>query len=115
VGEKIFRLADEGNVDALKPLLDEWRGNPIIHWTNRYDDDNTPLLTACARGHAAVVELLLSQPNIGDSVNQPNNEGDTPVQYACAGGHTKTAVMLLDRGANLHHEAKVPPSFPYFD
>jgi ankyrin repeat protein len=94
VGQRIFKLANEGNVDALKPLLDEWRGNPIIHWTNSRGGE-TPLLTACYRGHTAVVELLLSLPNIGDGVNKPDDYDRTPLYWACGEGHTAVVELLL--------------------
>ena len=42
-------------------------------------DGKTPLHTACANGHFAIVHLLLQQ---GASLHIADNDGNTPVDYA---------------------------------
>jgi ankyrin repeat protein len=95
VGEQMWKLAKDGNADALKPLLDEWRGNPIIHWKNPKDENRFPLLKACSGGHTDTVKLLLEQPSIGESINAINNFGVAPLLTACAFGHTAVVKLLL--------------------
>ena len=53
----------------------------------------TPLHTACDRGHTDIVRLLLSHDGI--DVDIANRNGDTPLHAACSEGHTDIARLLL--------------------
>ncbi|CAK9073435.1 unnamed protein product [Durusdinium trenchii] len=54
------------------------------------------LLTACTKGLAGLVPLLLKK---GASVNWTRSDGWTPLMSACSGGHLTVAQLLLDAGA----------------
>jgi ankyrin repeat protein len=59
-------------------LLDEWTGNNVVNWSDKYGD--TPIHYACQSGHFGVLQLLLSQPTIEQSINKPNKyDGNTPL------------------------------------
>ena len=54
------------------------------------------LLTACTKGLAGLVPLLLKK---GAWVNWTRSDGWTPLMSACSGGHLTVAQLLLDAGA----------------
>ena len=83
VCQQMIDFAKEGNVDALVSLLDEWKGNDVIHWADEHG--NTPLYWACRSDHVDVVKLLLSQPNIGENINKANFDGKTPLAVVGTG------------------------------
>lgn len=56
------------------------------------------LLTACNKGLAGLVPLLLKK---GASVNWSRSDGWTPLMSACSGGHLTVAQLLLDAGASV--------------
>eukprot|EP00435_Cladocopium_sp_Y103_P013713 s3814_g3.t1 len=56
------------------------------------------LLTACNKGLASLVPLLLKK---GASVNWSRSDGWTPLMSACSGGHLTVAQLLLDAGASV--------------
>ena len=58
-----------------------------------------PLLAASQRGHAGVVELLISQ--LGADVNLTNPDGETPLYLAAGGGHLQTCRLLIGNGATV--------------
>ena len=59
----------------------------------------TPLLQAAARGHAAVVQLLLAA---GADPNIDSNDGWTPLHKAVANGHADVVRFLIAAGASVN-------------
>lgn len=70
---------------------------------------DSPLIYACAGGHTAIVQLLLSTGAVsgpaGSSacdVNAANELGRTPLMVAAAGGHLEILRRLLAAGAQVN-------------
>uniref|UniRef100_A0A1X7U5M2 Ion transport domain-containing protein n=1 Tax=Amphimedon queenslandica TaxID=400682 RepID=A0A1X7U5M2_AMPQE len=61
---------------------------------------NTPLGTACLRGHTQVAELLLKHGVA--NINHTNIQERTPLGMACIEGHTEVVKLLLERGAKVN-------------
>ncbi|KIJ14684.1 hypothetical protein PAXINDRAFT_43750, partial [Paxillus involutus ATCC 200175] len=66
-------------------------------------DSDTPLRSACSRGHTKIVGLLLQK---GVNVNAQGKDVDTPLHSACSGGHTKIVELLLQNGADINAQGK---------
>lgn len=99
----IRTAAFRGHWDALVSIL---QSGGSAEPTLCPDDDGhvgTPLQWAAAKGHLAVVDLLLAR---GANVNAPAPEscdmGGTAVQLASAGGHTAVTERLLGAGADVN-------------
>ena len=58
----------------------------------------TPLFIAAARGHEAVLAMLIKA---GADVNRSNDDGCTPLIIAAAHGHEAVLVALLKAGAPM--------------
>jgi hypothetical protein len=95
VGKQFWECADTGNVENLKLLLRDWKGSPMMNWRNPSGGNSTPLLKACSKGHTAVVQLLLSQYVIADSVNKGDSKSKTPLYFASASGFAAIVEILL--------------------
>ena len=84
---------------------------------------NTPLMYACASGHAEVVRSLLESGNsnssrnvlktitqplnfdflfLGANVEDHNENGHTPLMEAASAGHVEVAKILLEFGAGIN-------------
>ena len=64
---------------------------------------SSPLYQAAARGHEAVVKVLLDS---GSNVNQADLEGTPPLYIAAERGHEAVVKVLLSNGANVHQADK---------
>ncbi len=83
--EEFVTACIENDVKAAEQLLSD---NPGIDVNQPGTDGRTALISACARGHRDIVELLLGHEDI--DVNQSrraNNLTYTPLWTACMGGH----------------------------
>lgn len=66
--------------------------------TEKDNDGNTPLHSACKNNYIEIVKLLL---NSGVQVNEQNNDGFTALHYACENGNVEIVKSLLQAGANV--------------
>lgn len=64
---------------------------------------NSQLLTACAQGDLALVNLLLSQ---GADVNSTGGDGFSALHYATAAGCVEVVKTLIEAGTNLNAQPK---------
>ncbi|KAK0429441.1 hypothetical protein QR680_011383 [Steinernema hermaphroditum] len=95
VENALHEAARRGNL----PFLDECLQNEVS--VNSLDKSgSTPLHWAAHGGHVAIVEYLLSKPNI--SISSQNKMGDTPLHAASWKGHVECAKLLVEAGANTH-------------
>jgi ankyrin repeat protein len=63
----------------------------------------TPLILAAGQNLFDIVVLLLDMKVPVDNVNK---FGHTAFTFSCSGGHASVAIMLLRRGANIHHKTE---------
>eukprot|EP00607_Mallomonas_marina_P001496 CAMPEP_0182427658 /NCGR_PEP_ID=MMETSP1167-20130531/18953_1 /TAXON_ID=2988 /ORGANISM="Mallomonas Sp, Strain CCMP3275" /LENGTH=121 /DNA_ID=CAMNT_0024610049 /DNA_START=38 /DNA_END=403 /DNA_ORIENTATION=- len=74
VGEKLRLAARDGNIEDLRALVDEFKGQDII---NEEDEIGTTALhSASSNGHPECVALLLSA---GADKEKKNHYGQTPL------------------------------------
>ena len=60
-GQRIYDAAKEGDVAALRPLVQQWRGREdVLNWAAA--DESTPLLIGSRLGRLEAVRLLLATP-----------------------------------------------------
>lgn len=83
----------------LEALLD---GGANVNIKDRYN--NTALHWACAGGHTAIVQLLLTK---WVNIHAQNNDGYTPLMLTTTKGNAEIFSMLLQKGANLLDERSV--------
>jgi ankyrin repeat protein len=90
----LHAAAEEGNIDALKSLLE--RGVDI---NARGASNQTPLHVAVVEGNVDVVRLLVER---GAEVESRNNFGRTPLHGSSRFGHLEVSRLLLNHGANVN-------------
>jgi len=94
---EIHDAAMAGNVEQVRALLD---ANPSL--VNERDTAlSLPIHLAANRGHAAIVELLLSR---GADINAGDRENTSPLVNAAMGNRMDVVRLLVERGAQV--EAK---------
>ena len=60
-GQRIYNAAKGGDVAALRPLLQQWRGREdVLNWSTA--DESTPLHIGSRLGRLEAVQLLLATP-----------------------------------------------------
>ena len=59
----------------------------------------SPLMTACQRGEASIVDELLVR---GANINFTNSAGKSVLMLACFSGHTAIVELLLREKADIH-------------
>ncbi|ETV82411.1 hypothetical protein, variant 1 [Aphanomyces astaci] len=91
---EIWTASRNGNVDAVKDLLDESNANVHkVRWSGV-----TALHRACEGGHVATIEVLLDR---GANINARSTWGwYSPLHVACRYGQEATVKYLLVRGAD---------------
>ena len=97
----LLSAAHRGNVDTVADILKRFRTTEYLPAViNRASTaGTTALLAACENGHAEVVRLLLTEPQLCvDWVRV--KDCTTPLFWASFKGHVKIVEMLLERGAN---------------
>jgi ankyrin repeat protein len=92
----IFAAAALGRADALDAAQAQAGAAASFAY-----DGWTPLHLAAFFGRAAAAERLLAAGAALNEVSH-NSMTNTPLHAAVAGGHVELAVMLIERGANVH-------------
>ena len=90
-----------GDAERVKELLqqDPSLANRVSDYTTYYIGSGAPLKNAAARGHAAIVQLLLehgADPNLPEEGIAPNGHA---LYAAVSNGHLDIAKLLLEHGA----------------
>jgi ankyrin repeat protein len=66
--------------------------------SKRDDNNETPLMLACEKGHMGVVRMLVTHTG-AQGLEDRDIEGRTPLWYAGGEGHGEVVVFLLGKGA----------------
>ena len=104
---EFLRACEDGNLGAVNEVLKKGLSPDFVDEKT----GNTPLRTASAAGHLAIVQLLLragASPNLGGSwkADPPN---DTPLEIAASNGHEAVAKVLLCGGADINRKGWFTP------
>lgn len=91
--ERLVLAADQGDCETVSRLLADGV-DPNALASHLDLEDNTPLTAAVAKGHAAVVRVLLDADGI--DVNMDNEEGRTPLVCAAVNGAVAILIWLLN-------------------
>lgn len=111
-GLALYQAANvqEGSLNALVPLVREWRGNKVLNWQHPDQDGASPLIAAAGWGNTDAVWLLISQPGI--EINLTNKKGRSAFAMACWNGSLEVVMILASLPAtdiNLADEEGTTP------
>lgn len=95
----LWAAAQGGNTEDCESLL---AIGADINWKHPHDGD-TPLLTACRRGHTHTVEVLIVH---GADVNIVGNDMLCPLHICCLRGDYATLNILLTANPNINLKTK---------
>jgi len=102
VGKKIHTAAANGDLDAVKSLLNS--GHPINRPYNIKEFyGGNPLFSAVFNGHIEVVEFLLEN---GAQVNIADINGDTPLDWAISKKNIELDLLLRKYGGKTSNDMK---------
>lgn len=108
LGRPVYNAAFAGNVDVLRPLIDNLRGKAhapdALNWTPSKWSNSSPLGTAAGFGFLEVVQLLAKTPGV--DVNQVDGYGWSALMDAANRGHAHVVRFLLTvEGVDIHQRA----------
>lgn len=86
-----------GNLDKVKSFINS-NGKDCVNY-KEYKHHSSPLMTATAEGHLAIVKELLS---CGANVNEKDENGWTALMQAFVDGHFEIFKQLITSGANVN-------------
>lgn len=108
--DTVHAHASNGDVDALKALLDGKPADEVKAMVNaRDEEDRVPLHFSSGYGEQAVVDVLIAS---GADVDAADANGNTPLHYAAGYGQPAIVKALLAAGAKASVEnadGKSPP------
>jgi ankyrin repeat protein len=88
MNKSIHQLADDGNVEAIRRLVDAFP-DVISHVDSL---GNAPIHYACGGDHLEVLKLLIDS---GANVNQPGRFGETPLHCVIMDSEDAIALPLV--------------------
>lgn len=92
IGSAINTAAEMGDTARLRPLVEEWSGNPILNWADLDKRGQTPLIQAARGGFLEIVQLLVEH---GADVNVASSSGKTALSWSAYKGHVQIVQFLL--------------------
>ena len=96
----IFSCVWNNQIEVFKEFIASDPRYLLSTDTSQHAENWTCLHYAAYRGHAELVDFILSQTNSSTLVNKSNDCGFTPLFYACQQGHIVICEMLLEKGAD---------------
>jgi 26S proteasome non-ATPase regulatory subunit 10 len=101
IGRKIYDAAYANNLEKLKTVLLECKGNKAaLNWRNMERYGRTPLVIAAYYNKIESVKLLLSTPGV--DINASSDFGATALHFAAHRGHLEVVQLLLSKGAKVN-------------
>lgn len=97
----IIYCARAGDLEDLTALTSELTPEEVPELKDA--QNSTPLHMACANGHVACVQLLLSvllRLGLTNLVNAANDSKNTPLHWAVLNGHLEIVKLLCEAGAD---------------
>jgi len=92
--------AEKGSAESVAAMLELQSAALVTLLDSRGEE---PLMTAAARGHGSVIEVLV---NARADPECKNRRGCTALQKAVTGGHGSAVAALLDGGANASEPSR---------
>ena len=99
---KLFQACQDGSFAHVQTLLASAEKRHINRQT--LSTGATPLMLACASGHAQLISLLIMH---GASPSIQNSDGETAFMVACNNGHTECVLAFLQLTQNALNEEEV--------
>ncbi|KAJ3683822.1 hypothetical protein LUZ60_014049 [Juncus effusus] len=94
--DQIDALLEAARYDEIDEIVSLFSiGVPL---NSKDEQGRTALHMACANGHLAIVNYLISN---GADVNVTNLEKNTPLHYACLNGQIEVIKALITAGASV--------------
>ena len=94
IGKKLYDSATKGDVDKLKLLISEAKGDKnILNWRAKERYGRTPLVIASYYGKIDAVKLLMGTKGV--DVNMGTDFGATALHFAAHRGHFDVVKSLL--------------------
>lgn len=94
--DKMYVACELGEVQIVASMLSSATGNANM----RHKDGSNPLLIASQRGHAEVVNLLVTSGRVSIDCKWVGNGRATPLVIWCEKGNISMVRLLLSRGAS---------------
>jgi ankyrin repeat protein len=94
----LHHAAYSGSLETVKIILD-YSGRAMLEERDKIG--NTPLMGACSRGLAEIVEYLIQNDAM---INAKNDDGETPLHLACEANVQQVVKILLRSGADINAE-----------
>ncbi|ESO91406.1 hypothetical protein LOTGIDRAFT_153844 [Lottia gigantea] len=91
----LYKAAEARNVPVM---LDALSHGAAVNWSNKDDEEKTPIMKAVEAGSLTVCEFLLLN---GAKLDRKDINGRTPLHHATIQGHTGQVCQFLKRGADL--------------
>ena len=100
-GDALVRAAEDGNIGALKILLQDPVGTP----KRSQSEAGEALVVASRKGDIGAVSLILQERKNVDCINHQNKYGRTAMHYASQEGHTQVVNLHLQQSnVDINHE-----------
>ena len=92
--DNVYDVARKGCADDMKQIIEAYPD--VINYKNK--NGHTPLILACYRGNAEVVEILVDHVDDIDAIS----DYGTALMASAFKGNVSITKLLLDHGANVN-------------